>query len=514
MATASAVCHHVFLNSVNGKQADKQLQPGVKLDTQSFVSGWSIFLEKCTSFFLTTAIGFAFVSLLWRRLKDTAFKPAEIDAAFSVPRNITSIVVLRKAPKLWFVTLIGIIAWLVPIASLTTPGSLTTKLTPWKGNMTFDVFVVDYERAPPYRRGVPFNDSWMIMDWDDDLDTLPTPRFTSEMPQLDNIARQVLAQQAFTPWQSPCPGNCTFPIDLQAPGLQCNLSDVGWMEFFDSCNAPTCFLFSSLYNSTAALERSMWTNETYMERDRWQLMWTNGSATCVLTNMSYPLEITFLEKSNRPSIRLSSAPRRLNLLADVMDSYNPNINRRLDGKFWANYHQVSLALAVASSMGTTFVDYYSSNDSSKWGPGGVMFHQEGVHLVSNQSYALAATFVQASNGANVPNQDLLRMTNVIDGLNELMLNLSMSLIGTAEFQTTRSTTCSVTTFVQAFNYNPWVLWRAYLPALVVGLGIVVAGVIVIQQGGAAGSSFSDFAGALKVGVQSARLLLIRLTALT
>jgi hypothetical protein len=140
-----------------------------------------------------------------------------------------------------------------------------------------------------------------------------------------------------------------------------------------------------------------------------------------------------------------------------------------------------------------------------------MFHQEGVHLVSNQSYALAATFVQASNGANVPNQDLLRMTNVIDGLNELMLNLSMSLIGTAEFQTTRPTTCSVTTFVQAFSYNPWVLWRAYLPALVVGLGIVVAGVIVIQQGGAAGSSFSDFAGALKVGVRSARL---RLTALT
>jgi hypothetical protein len=506
MATVSAICHHLFLNSYKGQRADVQLTRHATFNLQTWVSAWSIFLEKCTSFFLCSAIGLAFVALLWRRLRNTPFQPAEIDAAFSVPKNITAIVVLRKAPKLWVVTLVGIVVWLVPIASLTTPGSMTTMLKPWDSQSPYNVYVVDYERVPAYQVGTPFNDSWMLMDWDENLQTLPTPRFISEMPQLDNIARQVLAQQAFTPWISPCPGNCSFAMDLQVPALQCNRSDTGWMDSFSSCTNPTCFLFSSLYNSTAALQESLWENDTYLERDLWHLMWPNGSATCVLVNTTYPLYVTFLEKSNRPTIERRGEPTPRNLLADVMSSYNPDTNHQLDPVFWSNYHQVALAMSVAAAVGTTYADYYGSNDSSQWGQGGVMYQKQGIHLVSNQSFALAATFSHVSNNRNVPPEALLIMDDVVLGLNDLMLNTSMSLIGTPEFRTTLVTNCTVTTFVQAFSYKVWVLWRAYLPALIVGLGIVVAGAIVIQKGEATGTNFSDFATALKVSCSSAAFL--------
>ncbi len=484
---------------MNGRQADEKLGPTTKLSAQQVVSAASLFLEKCVAFFVTTSIGLAFIALLWRRLRNTPFRPADIDAAFSIPQSISSVILLRRTPKLWLVTLVGLIAWIVPFATLQTPGSLTTMLVPWTRYTTYDVFVVNYEQAPLYIQGQDFHDNWMIMNWDSNLTELPTPRFQSEMPQLDTVARQVLAQQAFTPWESPCPGNCTFSMIVTAPSLSCNTSDLGWGNLLGQCTDPTCFLFSSFYNSTAALDMAMWTEETYKESDLWHLMWPNGSATCVLVNTTYPVEVTFLEKSNRPSVVLSSQRTQLKRLANVIDSYNPDIQHTLDGDFWANYHQLSLALAMASSLGTAYTDYPNSKDSSTWGAGGVMYQWNGIHLVANQSYVLAATFSHPSNSLNVPPIQLLEMTDVIAGIDELFFNLSLSLIGVPEFQTVVPTNCSVTTFVQAFSYRPIVLWRVYAPILGVGLIMAIVGAASIVGGAAAGRDFSDFAAALKVG---------------
>jgi hypothetical protein len=70
--------------------------------------------------------------------------PAQIDSAFSLPRNLLAFKTIFTVPALWFVGLMATLMWLMPLASLQSVGSLTTRVVPHSDVESCDVPSVNF----------------------------------------------------------------------------------------------------------------------------------------------------------------------------------------------------------------------------------------------------------------------------------------------------------------------------------------------------------------------------------
>jgi hypothetical protein len=168
---------------------------------------------------------------------------------------------------------------------------------------------------------------------------------------------------------------------------------------------------------------------------------------------------------------------------------------------------LSLTWAASSAVGLTFPNTKGENNSNVYGS--LYFQAPGVYQNNSGSVILAdfvhpndtaTSAVSVYNNSATYSQFLQIDADVPAALNSFLLNTTLSLLvddPDHRFVQYITQECSVTSYVQVYKYDQWVLRRSYLAPLVVTFLIGALGVACVARGEQSGASFLDFAKTLE-----------------
>ncbi|KAF2658592.1 hypothetical protein K491DRAFT_755910 [Lophiostoma macrostomum CBS 122681] len=176
------------------------------------------FLAKAA---LVLAVSTAYYQVFWRSVRreaDIGRPPtlARTDSAFSAPTNIISLLNAPVWVRYPLLCMMALTMWLIPIASIVAPATLSVELRENVGNSTLenipriDFSNLDFAAAMPGSIGV----------------NRISPYYTYNGPSqiTKKTAMAVVAQQAILPITPPFP-NSSWALDFDGPSLQCNPMD-------------------------------------------------------------------------------------------------------------------------------------------------------------------------------------------------------------------------------------------------------------------------------------------------
>ena len=166
----------------------------------------------------TFAIGLAFQEVLWYSLRKRLTKIGSIGKLFSVESNFLgflSIDAFKTAP---LALLIAAVVWLVPMIVVLTPGTLEVRILPSNSSSIAPKFsrlrnISQQEgESPLLSTGGPGTPSYGASD------------------ELQKLALRTLNENQIVSQPSPCSTNCSIPISIAGPMLQCNYTRTPYSE--------------------------------------------------------------------------------------------------------------------------------------------------------------------------------------------------------------------------------------------------------------------------------------------
>ncbi|CAG8959003.1 hypothetical protein HYFRA_00012162 [Hymenoscyphus fraxineus] len=408
---------------------------------------WSHNLGLGAAFFVKTCFTLAVLAslqeVLWFTFRQKAIKIALMDKLFTLTSNPLSFGsgAFIHAP---LATSLAAAAWIIPISAILSPGSLTVGPLILHNDTTCVVPI--FAAASPnisFYRLVPHGS------------TIQGPN-----SGIQKVAGQTFAQGTILWSSSPCGPNCTFETSFLGPGLDCQpIPSPSYLD--ENGGQKAMWLF---YNATSDYDdenSAMALSITYRNTSKGEastspLSPPYVSLRCLAYSATYNVLVNYtngLSKfttkltNNGPLLNLNSTesrargnPWRINSAALVQEVFDDYLNGTWQKSPTTQYAAPSTSITETTLAGDT-------NDA-------------------NYGTASSLWFINRDLGAGIP---------------ELLTNLTLSTLAFSPMNTT--TTCSASTEILAYYYNPKLLLIPYSVALLLSLIALAAGVWVLRRTG-------------------------------
>ncbi|KAH7192875.1 uncharacterized protein B0J16DRAFT_369055 [Fusarium flagelliforme] len=466
---AFSIGHHYYYASLDGKSAANQ-EWAIRIGT-----GFSFLIKSCYAASLAIAVK----QFVWARVRRTACPISTIDALFAVTTDITSLLTVGLWGKAPAVAIIGVIFWLIPLAVIVTPSTLSVTtaevISPQPCNIPVLDFRKEYDfeyRSP--QRALPNVDYSRMID----SGTIPSGWHPSEglyagpSPFLIKHVNRVFVSGQILDTPSICGPNCTYNASVPGIGYQCAQLDPGKEE--DSANIDLIMdnlpLKAPLYHAYFSKDRRIWAYVIQMEGRG------TGSSHEVVTA---PIELFTCE------------PQRV--VYDVTFRFINNVRTMTFGKERIYGRVPWKTFPSNGSLSSTYNEtnywaYQSLADVLAQHVNGTMWMPRNNEPSTDTllSYTPLVGFITTEN----PNITVLEFVlypklNFRDKLAELVRNFSISLLAepSVHIYTTEPGECQVTNWVSRWKYNETPLWIAYGSLCFIGMMGLVLGAFSINFNG-------------------------------
>ncbi|KAL7271987.1 hypothetical protein RUND412_005224 [Rhizina undulata] len=479
-----AIAHNAFYTSLHGKQAVNQLM------MVRYGTALAFFTKAC----LVGSVVLAFRQRLWYTLRRKSMSVRGIDSLFAIVEDPTWFILSKELyMKAKLATLMAAATWLIPLASVLSPGSLTADLknvTLPISNCTVPNLNFTLENTADWRHprhglngyDLPFYNTTPPppaagIDWYDQ-----PSKVASKLTTLT-----VLSQDSIGIKDSPCSGyNCTYAIGFWGPWYNC--SEQPWVD--SSSDARVNFSTSDMapdgsdifwgeagdlgiqyaqpqpgYNSSVLTDQgwfhgepSLWfayvelTNNSIVRSDnRWNVSLDQHLIQCVHQKAWYDVTLWFVNSQQIAQVKVSNGTT---LLSDYPDGIRPGD----DGyKEFASYH----------ALGTLV---------SGW--------VEGKITRANQS-AVSITFSNISQTKLYNQSASFVVPNFRTMVQNFYEEIVISLLSepNMEIATEVSVQCLKHHYVNIYQYHKAGLWVGYAICVTVAFISVLVGLCAIRQNG-------------------------------
>ncbi|KAJ4003696.1 hypothetical protein NW752_011118 [Fusarium irregulare] len=467
---AFSLGHHCYYASLDGKSATNQ-EWAIRIGT-----GFSFLIKSCYAASLAIAIK----QFVWARVRRTACQINTIDALFAITTDITSLLTGELWQQTPVVAVIGVVFWLVPIAVIVTPSTLSVTTAEVISSQPCDIPVLDFTKKFDFEYKSPqmalanVNYSRVIDsgngipdEWDPS-----TGLYAGPSPFLTKHLNRVFIGGRILDTPSICGPNCTYNASVPGIGYQCARLDPGKEEDNATIDVIQDELprISPLYHAYYSRDRRIWAYVMQMGAKG------TGSSYEVV---SPPPEYFFCE----PQM----------VVYDVTFSFTSNIrtvtfgNERLAGRVPWKIFQSNGSLSSNYSE-TNYWTYQSLADALAQHVNGTIWmpRNNGPSTNTLLSYTTLVGFQTAKN----PNKTtfdfvLYPRLNFRNKLAELVRNFSISLLAepSVHIYTTEPGECQVTNWVSRWEYNETPMWIAYGSLCLIGMMGLVLGAFSINFNG-------------------------------
>ncbi|USP72759.1 hypothetical protein yc1106_00033 [Curvularia clavata] len=214
-----ALGHHLFYQSLDGNPTSDSEQHGTQhLGQQINIAIGTLFAFLAKAAFILS-ITTTYYQVFWRAVKkntQSGHAPtlSWLDSAFSATSSITSLLPLPTWLRYPVLLFIAISTWLIPIASIITPATLSVALRENIANITSQfVPLIDFDNLN-FVAGMPAFDG---------VNSL-SPYYVYNGPSqiIQQIATAVAAQDSILAIKPPHP-NSTWNIEFYGPALECEV---------------------------------------------------------------------------------------------------------------------------------------------------------------------------------------------------------------------------------------------------------------------------------------------------
>lgn len=235
VGTSTAITHHLIYTALDAQAVGGAVQQR----WTSWIGSGLGFLTKVT---LTAALGISRTQWVWLTLRKKWLTLTAIDSLFGVISDPTLFLDWRMMRQAKVATVMAIMMWVVPLAAILTPGTLSVKTVAITD--TVDCFVPsllfefdDLSNATPTAIGL--NDTPLpFYKWDESkkvflyglayTPAFKLPAYTGTIARLPDLPPVELAVLA--PVESPgrstlgqhCGSNCTYTIQFLGPAITCS----------------------------------------------------------------------------------------------------------------------------------------------------------------------------------------------------------------------------------------------------------------------------------------------------
>ncbi|KAI9856603.1 MAG: hypothetical protein M1813_008863 [Trichoglossum hirsutum] len=232
LGVVSAISHHAFYSSLHGREAENQLEK-IRYGTAMAV------FTKAT---LVGSVVVGYRQRIWYTLRRKTLSLGGIDSLFAVADDPTMFLEKDMIINAKVVTTMAVAVWLIPLAAVLTPASLTTNLVvvtntttcPSVLNLNFSAESYNNYRNPPNISGYPGTSLSYFNTTDH---TGKTPDYFDYWDQPSKNALRLATMSRY--WRRPIQRegasvlacglgwNCTYSVSFTGPGYKCTESASG-----------------------------------------------------------------------------------------------------------------------------------------------------------------------------------------------------------------------------------------------------------------------------------------------
>ncbi|MCJ1469699.1 hypothetical protein MMC07_008335 [Pseudocyphellaria aurata] len=210
-----AIGHHLYYDSLNGQEVGHLKRQQWPL---RFGNVFAFLVKSC----LAASAGIACVQWMWKTLRRSYITIEGIDAAFSAPENLLSLLNWEMLSKIRIGTFLALVIWCIPLAALITPATLSVRSTYQYIETSEKVASLNMSMSKPngYRR--------LSQEHFAFLSRFVELRSDTGLGPSHDLARIVSASAAtgnIFRIAKPLPGpNMTYQIGLHIPAIKCENS--------------------------------------------------------------------------------------------------------------------------------------------------------------------------------------------------------------------------------------------------------------------------------------------------
>ncbi|KAL6303627.1 hypothetical protein BKA93DRAFT_826456 [Sparassis latifolia] len=437
LGLASALGHHAFNAHLVGHAVDSDLSFGgwFNVPSQTLVFRVATAFVFLTKTFFTSAVSMAFTQRLWVTVSRKYLRLSGLDALWAVlndPLAFATWDMLRNAKML---TLLALVAWLIPLASIPAPSALTAVPSNTSAFAPCMIPAVDL-----------MNSNATEFQYYAEIDSLGFYYATS--PIVQTIAVQTLSSGSYTTWPSPCGPNCNYNTSYWAPWYNCSPEQPFGIDH---------------------VEKWIASDNPSLTQDNLTIVWLSApfgeelnQTTCYAWNATYDISVSYSD-----GVQL--------VVVDHVEPRGPIATDQLkaDGgqPLGRNVPGVTNSAGVKDAFATLLAGYLSFGPSSLYNVNATMV-----------GFSALAEYNGSAESIYFP--------DVPSGVQSLMQNFSVSLMAHSPVPSVAAT-CQVSGTQVIWQYHPAPLWAAYGSILGVAVVAVCVGLSsMLTLGGAGSRAFS------------------------
>jgi len=460
---AFSIGHHCYYTSLDGKSATHQ-EWAIRIGT-----GFSFLIKSCYAASLAIAIK----QFVWARVRRTACQISTIDALFAITTDITSLLTGGLWQRTPLVALIGVVFWLIPLAVIVTPSTLSVTTAEVISSQPCNIPVLDFTKKFDFGYKSPqmalpnVNYSRMI----DSGRTLPNGWHPSEglyaapSPFLMKHINRVFVSGQILDIPSICGPNCTYNASVPGIGYQCAQLDPTKQED----NATIRIIIDALPIKSLVYH-------AYYSRDR--------SIRAFVLQMEGKGTGSNHKTVTAPMEFFTCEPQRV--VYDITFKFVNNVRTMVFGK---ERLLGQVPWKTFPSNGSLSLTY---NETNYWAYQSLadVLAQHVTNNGPSTNTLLSYTPLVGFQTTENPNKTTFEFVlypklNFRNKLTELVRNFSISLLAepSIHIYTTQSGECQVTNWVSRWDYNENPLWIAYGSLCLIGLMGLVLGAFSINFNG-------------------------------
>lgn len=198
----SMICHHFFYLLLSGRTVNTDRVVMLEISRQVLVGAAGNAIASFATFVLGTAVGIAFVQILWTRLHRKPYAIEHIEAMISCRSSPFSPAALRSWRAAWLLSAIAALGSTMRLITIFAPGALRTETSSFEKTCTIqkmDLSHAVFGVAIPDAQNVPI--------------FYPSPN-------LDRMVLQNIVSGSYIPPPNFC-GTCSYNVSFNAPAMSC-----------------------------------------------------------------------------------------------------------------------------------------------------------------------------------------------------------------------------------------------------------------------------------------------------
>lgn len=478
---AFSIGHHCYYASLDGKLATNQ-EWAIRIGT-----GFSFVIKSCYAASLAIAVK----QFVWARVRRTACSISTIDALFAITTDITSLLTGGLWSRAPFVAIIGIVFWLIPLAVIVTPSTLSVSTAETISSQPCNIPILDFNKKFDFDYNSPqtalanFNASNFIEPNYPDGDARPwkgfvTSSYAGPSPFLIKHMNRVFVGGQILDTPSICGPNCTYSASIPGIGYECkeysrtSVKDRTNISLIDDDMPRQAVLYHAYTTRTRQIRAFVNQQETEGSGSNYRIVTAPMEYfACQPQRAIYDVTVKFV--NNVRTIKFLNERFLGGVSWNVFRSNGSLSDTFAQTNYWAYQ---ALADVLAQNI-----------EGTMWLP-----LDNGPSTTTMLSYTNLVGFQSAEN----PNKTVLEFVyypklNFRDKLTELVRNFSMSLLAEPSvfIYTTELGQCQVSNWVSRWDYNKTPLWIAYgLLCLIGMLGLVLGAFSINFNGCTSDMAFS------------------------